>query len=91
VVLHLDAVEYTKIRLLILYNSKEKDTAYTKTMLMVVDCTTKPVNGVQLTSQVSYIIGQCFFLAHDLQHYHDLVLDSYAWIRSVKCLSSAPS
>jgi hypothetical protein len=65
-------------------------TAYTKTSLMVVDCTTKPVNGAQLFNQVSYMIGQRFFPTSDLQHYHDLELDTYAWIRSVKRLSTNP-
>jgi hypothetical protein len=57
---------------------------------MVVDCTTKPVNGAQLFNQVSYMIGQRFFPTSDLQHYHDLELDTYAWIRLVKHLSTNP-
>jgi hypothetical protein len=35
-------------------------TAYTKTTLMVLDCTNKPVNGAQLSTQVSCMIGQFF-------------------------------
>jgi hypothetical protein len=62
--------------------------AYTKTGMMMVDCTTKPVNGAQLYRQVSYLIGQRFFPTKDLQHYFDLDLDHYAWLRNIKCSST---
>ena len=67
-------------------NEDEIVPAYTKTKLMVVDCSTKPVNGAQLALQVSYLIGQRFFPTADLQHFHDLDLASYAWNKSVKRL-----
>jgi hypothetical protein len=52
---------------------------YTKTGLMVVDCITKPVNGSQLYQQISFSIGQRFYPAPSLQHYHDLDLGNYSW------------
>jgi hypothetical protein len=48
--------------------------AYTKTSLKLVDCNTKPVNGSHLLTQISYVIGQCFYPTTDTQHYHDLDL-----------------
>jgi hypothetical protein len=53
--------------------------ANTKTSLMLVDCNTKPVNGSQLFSQISYAIGQRFYPPSSSQHYHDLHLDKYSW------------
>jgi hypothetical protein len=48
--------------------------------LMLVDCNTKPVNGSQLFSQISYAIGQRFYPPSSSQHYHDLHLAKYSWI-----------
>jgi hypothetical protein len=53
--------------------------AYTKTSLMLVDCNTKPVNGSHLFTQISYVIGQCFYPTSNTQHYHDLDLANYSW------------
>lgn len=55
--------------------------AYTKTNMMLVDCSTKPVNGSQLFTQISYVIGQQFYPSSDKQHYHDLQLDKYSWLK----------
>jgi len=55
------------------------DVAYTKTSLMLVDCITKPVNGSQLYTQISFSIGQRFYPSPSLQHYHDLDLGNYSW------------
>jgi hypothetical protein len=46
---------------------------------MLVDCITKPVNGSQLSTQISFSIGQRFYPDSSLQHYHDLDLDNYSW------------
>jgi hypothetical protein len=62
--------------------------AYAKTGMMMVDCTTKPINGAQLYRQVSYLIGQRFFPTQDLQHFFDLDLDHYAWLRNIKYSST---
>ncbi len=53
--------------------------ANTKTMLMLVDCNTKPVNRSQLYNQISYVIGQHFYPPPSSQHFHDLQLDTYSW------------
>ncbi len=45
---------------------------------MFVDCNTKPVNGSQLFSQISYAIGQRFYPPSSSQDYHDLHLDKYS-------------
>jgi hypothetical protein len=55
--------------------------AYTKTGMMLVDCCTKPVKGSQLFTQISYVIGQQYFPSSDQQHYHDLALDTYSWLK----------
>ncbi len=51
--------------------------AYLNTKLMLVDCITKPVNGVQLHLQVSYCIGKRFYPASSTQYYVDLELHNY--------------
>jgi hypothetical protein len=59
-----DTIQHNAIKIAYLKEKLDEDaicTAYTKTNFMVVDCTTKPVNGAQLSSKVSYMIGQCFF------------------------------
>jgi len=61
------------------YLSNNLKMANTKTSLMLVDCNTKPVNGSQLFSQISYAIGQRFYPPFSSQHYHDLNLDKYSW------------
>jgi hypothetical protein len=47
--------------------------------MMLVDCSTKPVNGVQLFQQISYAIGVRFYPAPNQQHYSDLDLDTFSW------------
>jgi hypothetical protein len=61
------------------YLNNNLQMANTKTSLMLVDCNTKPVNGSQLFSQISYAIGQRFYPPFSSQHYHDLNLDKYSW------------
>jgi hypothetical protein len=53
--------------------------AYLNTKLMLVDCITKPVNGVQLHLQISYCVGKRFYPASSTQHYVDLELHNYSW------------
>jgi hypothetical protein len=53
--------------------------AYTKTTLMLVDCSTKPVNGSQLFLQISFAIGVRFYPASNTQHYVDLDLENFSW------------
>jgi hypothetical protein len=53
--------------------------AYTKTTMMLVDCTTKPVDGSQLYLQISFAIGVRYYPACNLQHYLDLDLDNFSW------------
>jgi hypothetical protein len=53
--------------------------SYSKTKMMLVDCSTKPVNGVQLFNQISYAIGVRFYPAPNQQHYSDLDLDKFSW------------
>jgi len=65
------------------------DVAYTKTTLMLVDCITKPVNGSQLYTQISFSIGQHFYPNPSLQHYHDLDLAHYSWRH--RYISSTPT
>jgi hypothetical protein len=44
---------------------------------MLVDCSTKPVNGSQLFQQISFAIGVCFYPNSKEQHYLDLDLDNF--------------
>jgi hypothetical protein len=53
--------------------------AYTKTALMLVDCSTKPVNGSQLFAQISFAIGVRFYPLPSQQHYLDLDLNNFSW------------
>jgi hypothetical protein len=53
---------------------------YSKTALMLVDCSTKPVNGSQLFQQISFAIGVRFYPDHTQQHYIDLDLDNFSWL-----------
>jgi hypothetical protein len=50
-----------------------------KTTMMLVDCTTKPVNGSQLYLQISFSIGIRYYPARNLQRYLDLDLDNFSW------------
>jgi hypothetical protein len=65
--------------------------AYSKTALMLVDCSTKPVNGSQLYNQISFAIGVCFYPSHDQQHYVDLDLDHFSWLYRLRSTSLDPS
>ena len=65
--------------------------AYSKTALMLVDCSTKPVNGSQLFSQISFAIGVCFYPSRDQQHYVDLDLDHFSWLYRLHSTSTAPT
>ena len=88
-----DTVRHNAIKLAYLKEQMDEGAFYpasTKTSMMLVDCCTKPVNGVQLATQTSYMIGQRFYPTSDLQHYHDLELHTYAWLPSVKRLSQNP-
>jgi hypothetical protein len=60
---------------------------YLNTKLMVVDCITKPVNGVQLNVQISLCTGERFYPLPSLQHYADLDLDNYSWRSRIQKLS----
>jgi len=54
--------------------------AYSKTALMLVDCSTKPVNGSQLFQQIAFAIGVRFYPDSTQQHYFDLDLDTFSWL-----------
>jgi hypothetical protein len=54
--------------------------AYSKTALMLVDCSTKPVNGSQLFQQIAFAIGVHFYPNLKEQHYIDLDLDNFSWL-----------
>jgi hypothetical protein len=62
------------------FNNEQLQLAYTKTSLMLCDCSTKPSNGAKLYDQISYAIGQHFYPTTDKQHYHDLDLHAYSYI-----------
>jgi hypothetical protein len=62
--------------------------AYSKTALMLVDCSTKPVNGSHLYHQISFAIGVRFYPARLQQHYIDLDLDNFSWLYRLR---SAPT
>jgi hypothetical protein len=47
---------------------------------MLVDCCTKPVNGVQLFHQISFAIGVRFYPHPTLQHFIDLDLSNFSWL-----------
>jgi len=53
--------------------------AYSKSALMLVDCSTKPVNGTQLFQQISFAIGIRYYPAPSEQHYTDLDLINFSW------------
>jgi len=53
---------------------------YSKTAFMLVDCCTKPVNGVQLFHQISFAIGVRFYPHLTLQHFIDLDLSNFSWL-----------
>jgi hypothetical protein len=61
------------------FSTDQLKPAYTKSSLMLADCSTKPVNGAQLYDKISYGIGQRFYPPPDHQHYHDLDLDNYSY------------
>jgi hypothetical protein len=65
--------------------------AYSKTALMLVDCSTKPVNGSQLYNQISFAIGVRFYPSRDQQHYVDLDLDHFSWLYRLRSTSLDPS
>jgi hypothetical protein len=65
--------------------------AYSKTALMLVDCSTKPVNGSQLFTQISFAIGVRFYPSRDQQHYIDLDLDHFSWLYRLRSTSTAPT
>ena len=54
--------------------------AYSKTAMMLVDCSTKPVNGSQLFHQIAFAIGVRFYPQPTEQHYLDLDLDNFSWL-----------
>ena len=53
--------------------------AYSKSALMLVDCSTKPVNGSQLFQQISFAIGMRYYPIPSEQHYIDLDLANFSW------------
>jgi hypothetical protein len=61
------------------FDNNQLQLAYTKTNLMLCDCSTKPTNGAKLFDQISYAIGQRFFPSSDQQHSHDLDLHEYSY------------
>ncbi len=62
------------------FNNDQLKLAYTKTSMMLCDCSTKPSNGSKLFDQISYAIGQRFYPTPDKQHFHDLQLDTYSYL-----------
>jgi hypothetical protein len=54
--------------------------AYSKSALMLVDCCTKPVNGSQLFSQISFAIGVRFYPPPTHKDYVELQLDKFSWL-----------
>jgi hypothetical protein len=83
-----DTVRHNAVKIAYIKEQMDEDAvtpASTKTAMMLVDCCTKPVYGVHLYTQISYMIGQRFYLTIDLQHYHDLTLTEYAWRHHVTC------
>jgi len=65
--------------------------AYSKSTLMLVDCSTKPVNGSQLFQQISFAIGVRFYPSRNQQHYIDLDLDNFSWLYRLCSTLPAPS
>jgi hypothetical protein len=63
--------------------------AYSKTALMLVDCSTKPVNGSHLYQQISFAIGVCFYPDRSQQHYIDLDLDNFSWLYRLRPASNS--
>jgi hypothetical protein len=61
------------------FDNDQLKLAYTKTSMMLCDCSTKPSNGAKLFDQISYAIGQRFYPA-PRQHYHDLCLHEYSYL-----------
>jgi hypothetical protein len=53
--------------------------AYSKSALMLVDCSTKPVNGAQLFQQISFALGVRYYPDPSTQHYFDLDLTNFSW------------
>jgi hypothetical protein len=53
--------------------------AYSKSALMLVDCSTKPVNGAQLFQQISFALGVRYYPDPSTQHYFDLDLINFSW------------
>jgi hypothetical protein len=47
---------------------------------MLVNCSTKPINGVLLFQQISFAIGVWYYPAPSTQHYSDLHLDTFSWL-----------
>ncbi len=62
--------------------------AYSKSALMLVDCSTKPVNGAQLFQQISFAIGVRFYPLPSENHYLALDLANFSWNYRFKSLPS---
>ena len=63
--------------------------AYSKSAMMLVDCSTKPVNGSLLFNQISFAIGVRFYPSTTSQHYVDLNLDDFSWKYRLKFSASS--
>jgi hypothetical protein len=55
--------------------------SYTKTTKQLADCSTKPVNGSQLFTAISFAMGQRYYPLPDHPHYILLELHKYAYLR----------
>jgi hypothetical protein len=62
------------------YSNDHLVPAYTKSSMMLADCSTKPTNGAQLSEKIAYAIGQRFYPPSTHQHYHDLDLHEYSYL-----------
>ena len=54
--------------------------AYSKSALLLVNFSTKLINGSQLFQQISFAIGVRFYPDRTQQHYIDLDLDNFTWL-----------
>jgi len=55
---------------------------------MLVDCSTKPVNGAQLFQKISFAIGVRYYPLPSEHHYIALDLSNFSWNYRLKSSSS---
>jgi len=86
-----DTVQHHDVKLAWLNESFLRGTftvAYSKSALMLVDCSTKPINGAQLFQKISFAIGVRYYPLPSEHHYTALDLSNFSWNYRLKSSTS---